>query len=63
MKNKAKNAILTVLAVIGFALIFGAVGHLDYMDLTKQACGISDILPQLIWGALLMMPGLVEVIK
>lgn len=58
-----KKVILTILAVIGFALIFGAVGHLDYMDLTKQACTISDILPQLVWGALLMMPGIVEVIR
>ena len=55
-----KRALLGIMAIVGGLLIFGAVGHLDYMDLTKQASQVKDIVAPLVLGVMLIFPGLLE---
>ena len=56
-----KRALLGLMALVGALLIFGAVGHLDYMDVTKQASQVKDIVGPLVLGVMLIFPGFMDV--
>lgn len=60
MKLKIFNIVLTVLAVVGFFIIMGAVGTMDFMVEQKIYYPMSNTIKTAVVGTIMMLPAIIR---
>lgn len=59
MSEKIAKGIACVSGFVGFGLIFGTAGKLEYASLANEVFTLQDALLQLLWGVIIMGPAVV----
>ena len=60
MKLKIFNIVLTVLAVVGFFIIMGAVGTMDFMVEQKVNYPMANTIKTVAIGMIMMVPAIIR---
>lgn len=60
MKLKIFNIVLTVLAVVGFFIIMGAVGTMDFMVEQKVDYPMVNTIKTVVIGMIMMLPAIIR---
>ena len=63
MKRKIFNGFITILAIIGFFVIIGGVGTMDYMATIGEHYPLIETLKTMMVGFLFVLPAVVREVR